>query len=68
MVVVPRTLDIQHDSMAAIKRQSELSELIRRTKLLIWDEDTVLRQLTALSVISLALTLGLMVTLNFPLN
>jgi hypothetical protein len=31
-------LDIQHDSIAAIKCQSQLAELIRRTKLIIWDE------------------------------
>jgi ATP-dependent DNA helicase PIF1 len=34
-------LDIQHDSVAAIKRQSHLAELIRRTKLIIWDEAPV---------------------------
>jgi hypothetical protein len=31
-------LDIQHDCVAAIKRRSQLAQLIQRTKLIIWDE------------------------------
>ena len=31
-------LDIVHDSTCAVTRQSHLAELLRRTKLIIWDE------------------------------
>ena len=72
-------LDIQHDSVAAIKRQSELANLIRRTKLIIWDEapaqhrycfeavDRTLRDITGIDAWFGGITVVLSGTILLPL-
>ena len=72
-------LDIQHDSVAAIKRQSELANLIRRTKLIIWDEapaqhrycfeavDRTLRDITGIDTWFDGITVVLSGTILLPL-